>query len=370
MFACFGRDVVHPGPRGHNLMGAMAARHIARRLLREMCVESRTSSLVMGLKTDIQTAPSTLRTSCWRPRPRMSLNRTDLSRLEALEVNCWEVGTSGLPIREMHPEGSWQVVDIGHSGVFKPRLASTRVGDMLRLRLSTSQDFTLVCTTVQIELGYHVSLSQRNLGGLYLNCSGDCFCLRTPATFPDLAPFPEIQEWAPYNHDSTLLGNAQLRLVNGSWVWNTNGSLSVTATTTFDAYLGAQSSDGKFASFVSGVQPVFECSLDIHHVAQRDLSGRASPWHHKGLPRLQSLPRESVVMIDTLTVEQLSQACRVQHEQQLWERVKRKLHSNDVHRVAKWAQRCNATSQAPRDFGWLLNSNRHAKCNVSSSSPL
>ena len=115
-------------------------------------------------------------------------------------------------------KGSWALVDEGgDKGVSKQGYVSTTIGDAAELLLASS-----VCPAGNglVRLGYHLS-TRPGQGALQLSCSG-CSCTALQGILAPVSPFPIVQT------DVRLIDSRYFSLPGQN-----NGSLSVTASTTF-----------------------------------------------------------------------------------------------------------------------------------------
>ena len=179
LFAARGVDKAHPSPQGHLLIGALVARFIGRRLLTTLCDGPGKASGMLARTTDTSTEPKRRR-----------------HNIATLDERCWNRADKLLADAQTN-NGSWTLVDHGgDKGVRKLGLLSTRVGDQLDLR-----PWPVVgCLAMSVQIGYLVSATIPNLGGFRISCPV-CKCVKNPAVYDKLYPFPEVQTNAMYNDD-------------------------------------------------------------------------------------------------------------------------------------------------------------------------
>ena len=242
LFAQSGLDSAHPSPFGHALLGAVAARFIARRLLSALCDNVRTDQVVTNpVASDIAAAVPT--------------NGT----VEA--ERCFPVADK-LPVKATN--GTWTLVDDGiRKGVQKLGLLSKQLGDYLELEPWP----TAGCFVMAVQLGYLVSATRPGMGGFRITCP-NCACVAKRSPFPQLHPFPEVQTNAQYNEEESYYSS----------------NMTVTALT-------------EFLIFPERTQ-LGPCRVGITHI--RASSYKVRRLYHREVPRLPP-PQDSQIRIDSLT---------------------------------------------------------------------
>lgn len=264
-YAQNGADTVHPSPLGHALTAAAAARHLTLRLHEGACTAARLIARA-HLTTTSTAATSTVATST-----------AAASATHVREEACYE-RADRLP-HDVRASAGWSLVDEGGAKrVEKMGLASTRVGDLLRLGpLPPPRSHAHGCSLLSAELGYLAS-TRAGMGAIVLNCTAGCGCSRVVAPFSErLYPFPRVETAA-----ALASGAAPLIDVPGNY--------SVTATTSF-----LMRHDG-----ATGAGP---CELTVRHAAAAGALATA-----ESRVRVDSLTLRSLT-----TVEVVHAFWRVQH---------------------------------------------------------
>lgn len=239
LYADRGNDLAHPTTKGHALLGALAARHVARRIFTAGCAEG--GPLHAGGETSgrWRAEDAKAATQAGAAGPPESTYELCYTRADHLPL----IGASpGHP-----PAGSgWSLIDEGGAkAVPKLGLASWRVGDVLRLGpipnvappvpnveppipnmgASTHNGGALVgatrpsCGVTLAQLGYLMKRGGQGYaqGAIEISCVGSCFCVRKGRNRHELAPFPIVKT------DSALAADPTVRYSN----------LTVTAVTSF-----------------------------------------------------------------------------------------------------------------------------------------
>mmetsp|Transcript_9433 Transcript_9433/g.18466 ORF Transcript_9433/g.18466 Transcript_9433/m.18466 type:complete len:451 (+) Transcript_9433:406-1758(+) len=164
-------DQVHPNPRGHQLLGALVARHVARSIISA-------AGLVRSKRH--QSPPSA---------PLAVANTT-----AGLEVGYPSVRS--LPVANNLSMGDWRLVDDGASkGVEKLGYLSTKLNDMLSLDLTRDLPGSLrpSCGLLVISLDYLLSTTIPTQGAMRLTCTG-CECSELSSYWAiTVNPFPLVE---------------------------------------------------------------------------------------------------------------------------------------------------------------------------------
>ena len=196
-YAKGGRDH-HPNGPGHWLIAKAASRLLTMRLAHASPGQAVLSSTRASQSTDMYCG------DCARSRV-------------VKKQECYNRADQ-LPLARA-PKGSWTLVDEGgDKGVTKLGYVSTVLGDAVDLQMLPSA----VCSlgTGLVRLGYHLS-TRPGQGALRLSCTG-CSCKGLQGILGPVSPFPVVQT-------DVLLADPRFFSVPGQ----TNGSLSVTASTSF-----------------------------------------------------------------------------------------------------------------------------------------
>ena len=250
LFARFGRDGVHPTTKGHALLGALAARHVAKRILTTGCAPGG-PLLTAGAARDggadaaslaatpTPPLPSQLRLSGDRPLEQCYTSADQLPLMvDRTATTATTPGAATIATR-------WKLIDEGAAkGVPKLGLASWTVGDQLDIgplalpvparrhrhhagagagagagaaAVPRAAVPRAACAAFLAELGYLMSATREGQGVFSIGCVGSCKCMHIASPFPHLTPFPMVQT------DAKLANDPDFRTQN----------ISVTATTSF-----------------------------------------------------------------------------------------------------------------------------------------
>uniref|UniRef100_A0A7S4F9A4 Uncharacterized protein n=1 Tax=Chrysotila carterae TaxID=13221 RepID=A0A7S4F9A4_CHRCT len=250
LYANRAKDMVHPNPWGHQLLGALVARHVARALVNASMASmsqaaANTPTVLHQVDTSSSTAPSD--------------SHFELCYLSAPD----------LPLIAAASHGTWKLVDEGHQGVEKLGYLSTQKGDVLVLDIL--RDFPRnhtgnSCGLLTVTLSYLLSTSIPDQGAFNLTCDG-CRCKELSVPLQDLFnPFPVVETNA--NAHYTFRG------VN----------ISITAQTRFVAYYSNTST----------------CTLSVSHVP--------SGWPLPNFQHTPLLQARSRIRIDGLFIEPMQQS--------------------------------------------------------------
>ena len=283
LYAQRGKDVVHPAPEGHLLIGRATAQFVAKRLL-EAAPHDHSSGrpLVSNLS---------------------SSSKADAPEQEPLWERCFNSADQMIPLIQ-HEDGAaasegrlpsgWRLVDAGVAkGVRKLGLTSSRVGNRLNLTVSLGPSPNSSggrCSMLNsiyrharlvnasearanpsqrrylryaIDLGYRLSRNEA-FGSIRLYCApSTCTCVAIPSLLTkQLNPFPAIET------------NARL---NSNWHYRDEKfDATITATTIFHAYVpeGGQSC----TLSITHEPACFALSPKVRHdcLAQRNASGASA----------------------------------------------------------------------------------------------
>jgi len=245
LYANRAKDAVHPNPWGHQLLGALAARHVARALVAASTATT-VATTAAGLAAVEQHKDP--------PSPSAPSNGQ-------LEI-CY-LSAPTLPLNMSASHGNWNLVDEGQNGIKKLGYLSRQIGDVLALDLL--QDFprkytSSNCGFLGVTLYYLLSTSTPDQGAFKLTCDG-CRCEELSTARQELVnPFPLIETNA--NLISIYSGN----------------NISITAQTQFLAYYSNTST----------------CTLHVTHIP----SGSSLPK----LKRMQHTQQRSRIRIDWLFI--------------------------------------------------------------------
>ena len=190
LYAQRNADLVHPSPVGHQLLGAIAARFVAKRLADAACdqLAGGDGPAASGIALPPPPPPP--------PPPSGAVAMSSHTVPSRLWEQCFTVADQ-MPVLL---SGSWRLVDEGDvsKGVHKLGYLSTAVGDTLRigpLRGPTPRR----CALLRVTLGYQLSAARTDLGALRISCRG-CACARmyTRPERYDFDPFPFVHTDARY----------------------------------------------------------------------------------------------------------------------------------------------------------------------------
>ena len=174
LYAQRNADQVHPSPLGHQLLGAIAARFVAKRLADAACQKH---------AHEPSASPG-------------------LSEAPLLWERCFDVADR-MPVQL---SGSWRLVDEGGAkGVRKLGYLSTAVGDTLRIGPLQGPP-SLSCALLRVTLGYKLSASRSGQGKFNVTCTG-CSCARMHSRQEryDFYPFPYVDTDAREARNSDVL---------------------------------------------------------------------------------------------------------------------------------------------------------------------
>ena len=231
----------HPNGAGHWLIANAAARLVARRLA---------SATPARAPSDARTAVQASTLYC------DGCAKKNITKRQV----CYNTAAE-LPVRKPL-KGSWQLVDEGgDKGVAKLGFVSTRVGDTMEFNLG------VLCAgdgtgSAGVRLGYHMS-TRPGQGALQLRCRG-CTCRALTGIMSSVSPFP--------------LAQTDVKLVDARYFslpGHLNGSLSITASTTFGIQPSAQRD---------------ECIVSVEHVRSRTPRSERSRVRIDSLATLQKCP--------------------------------------------------------------------------------
>ena len=190
LYAQRNADLVHPSPVGHQLLGAIAARFVAKRLADAACDQLAGSNGPAA--SDIALSPP--------PLPPPSLSGAVAVSSHTVPSRLWEQCFTVADQMPVLLSGSWRLVDEGDisKGVHKLGYLSTAVGDTLHvgpLRGPTPRR----CALLRVTLGYQLSAARTDLGALRISCRG-CECARMYSRKEryDFDPFPFVHTDARY----------------------------------------------------------------------------------------------------------------------------------------------------------------------------
>ena len=193
LYAQRNADLVHPSPVGHQLLGAIAARFVAKRLADAACGQQ------AGI--NINNAHNDNNNNALPPPPPPPPSRVVVAvTRRAMPSRLWEQCFTVADQMPVRVSGSWRLVDEGDlsKGVRKLGYLSTAVGDTLRigpLRGPAKRR----CALLRVTLGYQLSAARTDLGAASISCSG-CSCARmyTRPERYDFDPFPFVHTDARY----------------------------------------------------------------------------------------------------------------------------------------------------------------------------
>ena len=189
-------DQVHPSPVGHQLLGAIAARFVAKRLADAACEQQ---AGIHGYAAHINNnkalpAPSP------PPPSRAVAAAVAVAGHAMTSTRLWEQCFTVADQMPVRLSGSWRLVDEGgiSKGVRKLGYLSTSVGDTLRIG-PLRGPATRRCALLRVTLGYQLSAARTDLGAASISCSG-CSCARmyTRPERYDFDPFPFVHTDARY----------------------------------------------------------------------------------------------------------------------------------------------------------------------------
>jgi hypothetical protein len=187
-YAQANRDAVHPNPQTHQLLGAVAARFVARRLRDAECRSGNATAGGAGALSN------GMRRQGWD----------------------WEVcynSPGQMPV-EKSSVGFSLVDEGGDKGVRKMGLVSHHVGDRLSLGPLVGPSWRN-CSMLSMSVGYLLSTTRLHQGAFSVECTGcDCAPIHNPYQ-SELYPFPLVQTDA--------------RVASSPQYWHTN--VSITAST-------------------------------------------------------------------------------------------------------------------------------------------
>ena len=240
-----GGDMVHPNPPTHQLLGAVAARYVARRLVDADAAACATEA---SDRNNLERGPRVRKHASGAggvgsPERRLS-DRIDPSRFE----KCYD-SADIIPVDAAH-NGFELVNEGGDKGVPKMGYRSHRLGDTMLLGplpLQSGRE----CLMLVVTVGYLLSATHPNQGAFTVTCVG-CKCTTVKSFFqPELFPFPLVQT----------------RLSDASVNWKM-ANISITGTTEFLALVHSDS----------------KCVVKLLHVA----SASAHQWENSTI-RIDSL---------------------------------------------------------------------------------
>eukprot|EP00964_Phaeocystis_antarctica_P087800 scaffold55808_cov63-Phaeocystis_antarctica.AAC.3 len=161
---------VHPSPVGHQLLGAMAARFVAKRLADAAC-EHRA-----GGNAAHHNAHHHAYHHPPPPPPPPSRAVTVAAAVAGSAVPSTRLWEQCFTVADQMPvwlSGSWRLVDEGglSKGVRKLGYLSTAVGDTLRIG-PLRGPATRPCALLRVTLGYQLSAARTDLGAASISCSG------------------------------------------------------------------------------------------------------------------------------------------------------------------------------------------------------
>ena len=233
-----GKDIVHPNPPAHQLLGFVAARYVARRLANAEAAACVDVASGRG-RHEIDQERLSLE------KGRRSRLHVDAPRFE----KCYDSADT-LPVYTTYAAGFELVNEGGDKGVRKMGYRSHRIGDTLLLG-PLPMESGCVFMPLVVTVGYLLSAIRPNQGAFVATCHG-CACTNMKSFFQkELFPFPLVQT----------------RLVDASSHWKA-ANISITATTEFLAFFGSASL----------------CIVNLTHVA----SASAHHWE-KSTIRIDSL---------------------------------------------------------------------------------
>lgn len=172
LYAQHNADLVHPSPVGHQLLGALAARFVAKRLADAACEQA-------GAATE-HASPTASQDTTGRHATR-----------SRLWEQCFDVADQ-MPV-QLSSSGSWRLVDEGGAkGVRKLGYLSTAIGDTLRIG-PLRGPVTRHCALLRVTLGYQLSARRTDHGAANISCSGcDCARMYSRPERYDFYPFPLV----------------------------------------------------------------------------------------------------------------------------------------------------------------------------------
>ena len=208
VYAQRGRDLVHPSPEGHLLIGSAVAAFVTSRL---KAGANASRAAAAPLPTDGATPMASSWERCFPTADKLP----------------W-ANTGG---------GGWRLVDDGLAkGVPKIALLSERINDTMRITWPTPPRGTPNCSVpkpkamgsgsfhhVSVELSYKLA-RRESYGAFQLTCSG-CLCKSLHSTFSKrLSPFPIVDTNADFSHNEHYRQGLDAKAI-------------ISATTIFTAYL-------------------------------------------------------------------------------------------------------------------------------------
>jgi len=208
LYARRSADPIHPNPWGHQLLGGLVARYVAKSLL--LAAEG---SDPHGELTQSSGSAG------WSAGSAGSGSAGSAANASAKLELCYQ-SANNLPVASKHSRGDWRLVDEGAAkGVSKLGLLSTRLDDVLSLDISKDlpDHIRSICGLLRVKLNYLLSTTIPTQGSIYIFCQG-CTCAQPAQPYAHgLYPFPWVETNANFAND------AQFR----------NSNLSVSSQTAF-----------------------------------------------------------------------------------------------------------------------------------------
>jgi hypothetical protein len=246
-YAQGGRDSVHPNPQTHQLLGAVAARFVARRLRDAEC----------------RIRNATLQ---WDIAPTNGTGRQGWD---------WEVcfeSAGQMPVEQ--PSAGFKLVDEGgDKGVRKMGLVSHHVGDRLSLGPLAGPSGR-ACTMLTMSVGYLLSTTRLHQGAFSVGCTGcDCAPIHNPYQ-KELYPFPLVQT------DARVASSPQYRHTNVSITASTEWWVLWTATSQCHVHITHRRSAAKDAALHNHSR----IRIDSFHMLELSAAYRSyASRHGKGI---------------------------------------------------------------------------------------